>query len=193
MIPRILVVVGALLVIGGVLGLLSLLLLPIKERFEVVYDREHDYIRARLDSGIARYVKGEVRKLARDFIMVVLIGVMMFFIGFYLGFTAEGDGFWFYEQFYPQEASNRVWDQLNEEGQFVATDGQAYTYYILVSGKEIILSGKKCADLADLKDRLSAIRRENTVILIDSFAVASVYHAIEDICTELGIRYEETQ
>lgn len=193
MIPRILVVVGALLVIGGVLGLISLLLLPIKERFEVVYDREYDYIRARLNKDIARYVRREARKLARDFILIVLTGVMMLFIGFYLGFTAEGDGFWFYERFYPQEASNQVWDQLNENGQFVATDGQVYTHYILVSGEEISLGGKKCTDLADLKDKLSAIRRENTVILIDSFAVASVYHAIEDICTELGIRYEETQ
>ena len=193
MIARILVIVGALLIIGGVLGLLSLLLLPIKERFEVVYDKEQDYIRARLDRGIARYVKGEAKKLARDFALVALMGILMFFIGFYLGFTAEGDGFWFYEQFYPQEAASQVWDKLNEEGQFVATDGQAYTYYILVSGKEISLGGKSCTDLADLKDRLSAIRRENTVILIDSFAVASVYHAIEDMLEELGIKYEETQ
>lgn len=193
MIPRILVVVGALLVIGGVLGLISLLLLPFKIRHETVYDREYDYIRARLDRGVARYVQGEARKLVRDYIMIAMIGALMFFIGFYLGFTAEGDGFWFYEQFYPQEASNQVWDQLNEEGQFVATDGQAYTHYILVSGKEISFGGKKCTDLVDLKKKLSAIRRENTVILIDSFAVASVYHAIEDICIELGIRYEETQ
>lgn len=193
MIPRILVVVGALLVIGGVLGLLSLLLLPIKERFETVYDREHDYIRARLDKDIARHVRRETRKLARDFFMVVLTGVMMFFIGFYLGFTAEGDGFWFYEKFYPQEAANQAWDKLNEDGQFVATDGQAYTHYILVSGEEISFGGKKCTDLADLKDKLSAIRRENTVILIDSFAVASVYHATTDMLEELGIKYEETQ
>jgi len=193
MIPRILVVVGALLVIGGVLGLISLLLLPIKARMETVYDREHDYIRAKLDGTIARYVRGETWKLARDYAIVALMGIMMFFIGFYLGFTAEGDSFWFYEKFYPQEASNQVWDKLNENGQFVASDGQTYTHYILVSGEEISISGKPCKDLADLKDKLSAIRRENTIILIDSFAVASVYHAIEDILGELGMKYEETQ
>ena len=193
MIPRILIVVGALLVIGGAIGLLSLLILPIKERFEVVYDREYDFIRSRLDLNIRRYVKAEKRHLTRDFILIIMAGVMMFFVGFYLGFTAEGDGFWFYEKFYPEEAANQAWDQINEEGQFVAASGQAYTYYILVSGKEISLSGSQCADLADLKTKLSAIRRENTVILIDSFAVASVYHAVEDMLKELGIKYEETQ
>lgn len=193
MIPRILIIVGALLVIGGAIGLLSLLLLPIKERLEVVYDREYDFIRSRLDSSILRYVRAEKRHLARDFAISIMLGVMMFFVGFYLGFAAEGDGFWFYEQFYPQEAANQVWDEINENGQFVAADGQAYTYYILVSGKEVSLSGETCADLSDLKSRLSAIRRENTVILIDSFAVASVYHAIEDMLKELGIKYEETQ
>jgi len=78
MIPRILVVVGALLVIGGVLGLISLLLLPIKARMETVYDREHDYIRAKLDGTIARYVRGETWKLARDYAIVALMGIMMF-------------------------------------------------------------------------------------------------------------------
>lgn len=193
MIPRILVVVGALLVIGGVLGLISLLLLPIKERFEIVYDREHDYIRSRLDRGIAHYVWVEKWKLARDFVLVGLLGAMMFFIGFYLGFTAEGDGFWFYERFYPQEVTNQVWDQINEQGQFVAEDGKTYTYYILISGKEVSLRGEQCVDLEDLKSRLSAIRRENTVMLIDSFAVASVYRSVKDMLEDLGIIYEETR
>lgn len=193
MIPRIMVVVGALLVIGGVLGLISLVFLPLKIRQETVYDRDYDYIRARLDKSVARYVRGEAWKLARDYALIALVGALMFFIGFYLGFTAEGDGFWFYEKFYPKEAANQVWDQINEQGQFVADNGQTYTYYILISGKEVSLRGEKCEDLADLRNRLSAIRKENTVMLIDSFAVASVYHSVEDILKELGITYEETR
>ena len=62
----------------------------------------------------------------------------------------------------------------------------------LMSGKEIVFSGEKCEGLEDLKRKLSRIRRENTVILIDSFAAASTYHAVEDMLNELGIEYEET-
>lgn len=194
MIPWTLIIVGALCTLVGVIGLISLLLLPIFERFEIVYDKEKEIIQSRTDPEFAKHVWHEKRHLTRDFIVCIFAGIMMFFAGFYLGYAEKGEGFWLYKKLFPDRiAAVQVWDEINESGQYVADSGEVYTYYILVSEDGVSLSGQQCTDLSDLKNRLSEIRRENTVIVIDSFAVSSVYHAVEDMLNELGIEYEETR
>ena len=192
MIAWIFIVVGAFLALGGAIGLLSMLVLPVKERIRIVCKGEYDLIRARTNAEVGKHVRNEKKHLMRDCICAVIIGIMMFFAGIYLGYAAEGEGFWFYKQFYPEETTNQVWDEINEDGQFVAADGKAYTYYILISGQDVIFRGEQCVDLSDLKSKLSLIRRENTVIIIDYFAVSSTYHSVKDMLNELGIEYEET-
>lgn len=192
MIPRAFIVIGIFMMIIGVIGLLSLILLPIKERHEIVYDREYDYIRSRMDPIVGKFVWRAKKELIRDYFICLFMGVLLFFAGLYVGFAEEGEGFWFYKQFYPQDAASQIWDDIDEDGKYVAEDGRKYTYYILVSGKEVSISGEKCADLEEVENRLSAIKRENKVILIDSFAAAFTYHSIMDMLNELGIEYEES-
>lgn len=192
MIPRAFIVIGIFMMIIGVIGLLSLILLPIKERHEIVYDREYDYIRSRMDPIVGKFVWRAKKELIRDYFICLFMGVLLFFAGLYVGFAEEGEGFWFYNQFYPQDAASQIWDDIDEDGKYVAEDGRKYTYYILVSGKEVSISGEKCADLEEVENRLSAIKRENKVILIDSFAAAFTYHSIMDMLNELGIEYEES-
>jgi len=193
MIPWTLIIVGALCTIIGVIGLLSILLLPVIERFEIVYDKDKEIIQSRMDPEFGKYVWQEKRHLTRDFIICLFAGIMMFMAGFYLGYAEKGENFWLYRKFFPDRITVQTWDEINENGQYVAPDGTAYTYYILVSGNKISLSGESCADLNDLQKRLLEIRRENTVIIIDSFAASSSYHAVEAVLNELGIEYEETK
>lgn len=192
MIPRAFIIIGIFMMIIGVIGLLSLILLPIKERHEIVYDREYDYIRSRIDPIVSKFIWRAKKELIRDYFIILFMGSLLFFSGLYIGFAEEGEGFWFYKQFYPQEAAGQIWDAIDEDGKFVAEDGRKYTYYILVSGKEVSISGEPCADLSELENRLSAIKRENKVILIDSFAASSTYRSIMEILNELGIEYEES-
>ena len=117
----------------------------------------------------------------------------MFFAGFSLGYAAKGDGFWLYRKLFPDRIVVHTWDEINENGQYVADDGRAFTYYVLVSGDKVSLSGEPCADLEDLEKRLTEIKRENTVIIIDSFAVSSTYRGVEKMLNEMGIDYEETR
>lgn len=194
MIPWILMIIGAVAVLVGGFGLLSLYIyLPIKEKFEIVYDRDKEFIKARLDSETQSVVTYHKKQLQTLFLSSFLLGWMMFLSGFYLGYAAQGEGFWLYQKLYPQASANQVWDELNDEGQFVAESGKAYTYYIVISGKEISLCGEPCADYNDLKEKLTQIRKENTVMIIDSFAVSSTYHSVESILNELGLSYEETR
>ena len=193
MIPWTLIIVGALLNVLGVLGLISLLLLPIFERFEVVYDKDKEILSARMDKEIGKHVWYEKKHLKRDFTICVFAGILMFFAGFYLGYAAKGDGFWLYRKLFPDRIVVHTWDEINESGQYVSEDGRAFTYYVLVSGNAVSLSGEPCADLTELKNKLSEIKRQNTVMVIDSFAVASTYRGVEKILNELGIDYEVTR
>ena len=193
MIPWTLIIVGALCTVFGVLGLISLLLLPIFERFEIVYDKDKEIIQARMDKEYGRHVWYEKKHLKRDFTICVFAGILMFFAGFYLGYAAKGDGFWLYKKLFPDKIAVHTWDEINESGQYVSETGKAYTYYVLISGDEVSLSGELCADLTELKDKLSAIKRQNTVMIIDSFAVSSTYRGVEKVLNELGIDYEETR
>lgn len=193
MIPWILIIVGALCTVFGVLGLISLVLLPIFERFEIVYDKDKEIIQARMDKEYGRHVWYEKKHLTRDFTICIFAGILMFFAGLYLGYAAKGDGFWLYRKLFPDRIAVHTWDEINESGQFVSEDGKAYTYYVLVSGDTVSLSGEPCADLEELKTKLAAIKRENTVMIIDSFAVSSTYRGVKTILSEMGIDYEETR
>jgi len=195
MIPWTLIIIGALLVIFGVLGLISLWVLPFFERFEVVYDKDKEIISARMDPEIGKQVWYEKKNLIRDFIVAIFAGILMFFAGMYLGYAAKGEDFWLYRKLFPDRLTveTMAWDAINENGQFVDEDGKAYTYYVLISGDTVSLSGETCADLEELKSRLTEIKRENTVIIIDSFAAASTYRGVRAMLNEMGIDYEETR
>lgn len=193
MIPWTLIIVGALCTIVGTLGLVTLLLLPFFERFEIVYDKDKEILAARMDEETGKLVWYEKKNLTRDFIVCICAGVMMFWAGFYLGYAAKGEDFWLYKKMFPErQTAAPVWDKINENGQYVAVSGKAYTYYILVSGEDISFSGEKCADIEDLRNRLSQIQRENTIIIIDSFAAAKTYRAVATMLEQMGINYEET-
>ena len=198
MIPWILMIIGAAAVLFGVYGLfIWYIWSPLKERLpdsksektliHALLIHENQRLGLQYDDKITRKQSGTV------FLIIFLLGLLSAFSGFYLGYAAQGEGFWLYQKLYPQASANQVWDELNDEGQFVAESGKAYTYYIVISGKEISLCGEPCADYNDLKEKLAQIRKENTVMVIDSFAVSSTYHSVENILNELGLTYEETR
>lgn len=193
MIPWTLIIVGILCAFLGALILLLILLLPIYERLEIVFEKDKDILQARIEPKFIQMVHQEKGRLIRDSIIAVFVGIMMFYAGFYLGYAEKGENFWLYKKMFPDRVTVQVWDEINAAGQFVADDGKTYTYYVLIDGDKINFSGETCADLADFKSRLEKIQRENTVIIYDSFAVASVYRAVEDALNELGIEYEETK
>ena len=193
MIPWTLIIIGVLLTVFGVLGWISLFVLPFFERFEVVYDKDKEIIQARTDPEFGKQVWYEKKHLKRDFTICIFAGILMFFAGFYLGYAAKGDGFWLYRKLFPDRIVVHTWDEINEQGQYVADDGRAFTYYVLIDGDKVSLSGEPCAGMEDLQKKLAEIKRENTVMIIDSFAVSSTYRGVEAMLNEMGIDYEETR
>ena len=49
---------------------------------------------------------------------------------------------------------------------------------------------QNCRDTGELKEKLERIPRENTVMIIDSYAVSAEVNAVKALLKEMGIKYE---
>lgn len=114
------------------------------------------------------------------------IGMLVFGFGYYVGYSERGNGLWIYKYIYPEP--DAVPAVAHEE--YTADSGRTYTYYIIVTGKEYRFCDEECADIEALREKLSSIERENTVMLIDSYAVSAEYHAVEELLKDMAIKYE---
>lgn len=189
MIPYILIIIGMLLSVVGIVCLLRVAILPLRRLNKVVFEWEDDILKYSSGPGKREYAR-RLKQLTWIYVCVLLLGICSFFLGLYLGYAAKGSSFWFYEQIFGQEIQEEYWDKITEDNKFISDLGKEYTYYILVENDSFSFCGENCKDIDDLKNKLSKIKRENTVILIDSFAVSSAYHEAENILNELGVKFE---
>ena len=190
MLPYILLIIGAIPALYGVFGLLRLLLLPLRRADQVVYHRVDDYLFYENARG-RRFLNSQIRYLLNIYIVCIMIGVVLMFAGIYIGFTEYGDTFWLAKRYYQEQNGTPVNDHLNDEGQYIAADGKAYTYYIRVTGEEIYLRDEVCADTEALRAKMDRVDRMNEVILYDDYAGADAYHDVADLLRKLGIRFLE--
>ncbi|MBQ5311082.1 MAG: hypothetical protein ILP19_03450 [Oscillospiraceae bacterium] len=127
--------------------------------------------------------------LIKLFGSLFIIGLLIFAAGYYLGFSARGQGIWFYDLVYGSEDKS-TWDKIDDNGSYIAENGGTYRYYLVIEGSEYEFCGEKCEDIDDLEKRLVAIGRENTVVVIDSYAVYSARVDAEKLLSRLGMKYE---
>lgn len=190
MIPYIVIGLGIILMAWSGIGFIRLMFLPLTRMSDVVFKRLDDFLKYNTSEG-QKYFKKNLKQLVWAYVVAMLTGLVLFFLGIYLGYAAEGDSFWFYQKVFGVESHKEdTWDKITEEGKYKSDDGNEYTFYILVNGDRYIFSGEECESLEDLKERLSGIKRENTVMLIDGFAISSYYKQAEKLLNELGIKYE---
>lgn len=186
MIPIFLMISGVLAAFCGLLILIRALIVSWwKRKFRSIdgeMELEDNYINR-------RNRRRDIRHVSSIGLTWFILGAVMFFSGWYLGYADKGDGFFFNKLLYGEEAV-ACWDSINDEGQYVDENGNIYSYYLVVRGNEFEFCGEKCDSIETVKQKLNSIRRENTVMLIDSFAVASQYIAAKDLLNELGIKYE---
>ncbi|MDO5148462.1 MAG: hypothetical protein Q4D76_03630 [Oscillospiraceae bacterium] len=126
--------------------------------------------------------------------LFVLTGVITVLIGWYIGRAARGDDFWLHKLLFPNNNKPGISDKLDEEGNYIAKDGLSYSYYIIIKGTEYYFCGTKFDDIESLKEELENISSENTVIIIDSYAIESNVNQIVDLLeTDMGLKYEIEQ
>lgn len=189
MIPYILIIAGAIAVIYGLIGLVRIALLPLIRADQVVFKRKDDYLFYENAKG-QRVLKSQKKFLLNIYITLVIVGTLFVVTGFYAGFTDHGSDFWLYKTLFHSEEAQRN-DRITEDGQYIASDGKAYNYYIMIKGSDIFFGDELCADHAALEDRIKGFDRTNTIVIYDDFAVSSTYHYVIDLLNKSGIQYIE--
>ena len=189
MIPIIIIIFGLLFILVGITGIAVTAISPLVVKFRSslgLLEREDDkttkVFRKRSRQDIISYSA-----------TAILTGLALAFIGWCLGYAQKGEDFWFYrkyKQHYISEETPGEWDKISEDGKYTDDNGNKYTYYILVKGNDIRFCKDECRSIDELSEKLSLVPRENTVIIADSYAVASKYEAVKALLKEMGFKYE---
>ena len=120
--------------------------------------------------------------------VILIIGIVVFAVGYFIGYSDRGDGFWFYDLVYGSkgniisEVNSSDKDKLipDEEKTNSDTGKQIKIYRLTVKGNEYELSGQIYDNTSDLESVLSKIdMEESRFILIDDYASLSAYNDVK--------------
>lgn len=189
MVPYILIIAGIAAVIYGLIGLIRIAFLPLVRAHQVVFKRKDDYLFYENARG-KRLLRSQTKFLVNIYITLVIVGSLGIITGFYAGFTEHGPDFWLYKTLFSAEEEHKN-DRINDEGQYIASDGKEYNYYILIRGSDIYFKDELCADNSELEERIKDFDRTNTIVVHDDYAVSSTYHFVVDLLNGSGIHYIE--
>lgn len=186
MIPTIIMVLGALIFLFSLVMLVRNSISPLVVRWRNTHGEVELISTDKINLS---------RKKDRTFFYVLFTstmtaGLLMFCFGFSLGYADKGEGFWFYHLVEGDTVTEQKWDRISDEGDFIADDGRKYPYYLLVRGNEYEFRGKSCENIDAVREQISRIPRENTVMIIDSYAVSQKVKDAEKLLKEMGIQYE---
>ena len=124
------------------------------------------------------------------YITLVIVGILFIITGFYAGFTEHGSKFWLYKILYSSGEAQHS-DRITEDGQYIASDGKEYNFYILIRGSNIYFKDELCENQSALEEKIKVFDRTNTIVIYDDFAVSSAYHSVVGLLDKSGIHYIE--
>lgn len=195
MISIFLVILGILLAILGIIGLFAIAISPLIDDWDVVVRRKDDslFYSTRFGKWI---LKQRTKKMAWEYLSFLTIGIVLFFVGMYLGFSDRGKDFWFYKKIYGEEIDRTQWEKITEEGNYQDDEGEVFTNYILIRGKDIYFNGAFEENIIEYDELVKEIKsrniaRENTIALIDSFAISAKYKQVLQLLSDNGYKYKE--
>lgn len=186
MIPYILIIAGVVAAAYGLIGLIRIAFLPLVRAHQMVFKRKDDYLFYENAKG-QRVLKSQKKFLLNIYITLVIVGTLIAITGFYAGFTEHGPDFWLYKTMF-SDGTEQKNDRINEAGQYIASDGNAYNYYIMIRGSDIYYKDELCEDISELEEKIKRIDRSNHIVVCDDFAVSSEYHSVIDLLNDSGIQ-----
>lgn len=194
MVAIILVVVGILFSIVGMIGLFAIAISPLIDDWDVVVRRKDDSLFYSTAFG-KRILKLRTKKMAWEYFAVFAIGVALIISGMYFGFADRGKDFWFYKKIFGEEIDVTSWDKLTDEGFYKDPEGYEFKCFILIRGDKIYYNGAEDGDIVDsiseLKQKVSQTAPENTIAVIDSYALSSTYNEVIEMLDKLPRKYKE--
>ncbi len=195
MIPIIMMIVGGILILISIFGFLAYLFEPLIRTYRIVIKREDDYTHYTTPRNFAMLQTARKQYCIGLGVMLVS-GIILFSIGSYLVFGERGFGFLFSTHASEQMSeldtavSDEMADRLNESGDYVDDEGNVYTNYIVVKGKDVYFNEEKTGSVEDFRSYIQSFHDLGRIYVVDGYAASSVYHEVIDILDENGFDYE---
>ncbi|MBR4608465.1 MAG: hypothetical protein IKO41_19860 [Lachnospiraceae bacterium] len=199
MIAILLMVIGAILAIAGFLGLLALVIEPLHTMYMVIFKRKDDYVYYETKPGKALLQKNK-KSLRGSCIFLLVVGILMFSLGFFLKFSPRGLDSLFSKQVEngaqigDAESGKGLKEAVNAAGNYVDEQGQEHYDYLTIRGTTIRYREEKAQTIQEFAESLEELRKiigKREIYLVDDFASAPTYHQVEEMIEEVGIyRYK---
>ena len=201
---NILIIVGALLVILSILGMVAVILEPVRHSLIIMFKREYldDY---RGDNALFEKEKKKAKSiLLKICAFSFILGGVLLGSGIFLKITPRGFDSFFSENVDGASVGDGDIISLNEEDKnqnnleeyadnsSLDTNNTDNSVYIVIEGNDISFGNTKFDNLEDFSEYFSSFDSlSKTVFLVDKYAVSKMYHDVSETLEYLGIEYEE--
>ena len=188
MLPKILIIIGVLLIVGGVFGLLTVSVQPLMKAFRIVYTQDwEDYWYEHGKGQDAQ--RASRRVLLILYGVVIALGVVLVASGLAIQYMPRGN-----DSLLSTEADGAT---AGSESQWVdgtnasAVGGDVAGYSIMISGETISLNGKTFDSIEAFENELKGMDRTKQVFLVDDYAVSATYHQVKELVNRYGLVFGE--
>ena len=182
MIAILLMVIGAILAIAGFLGLLALVIEPLHTMYMVIFKRKDDYVYYETKPGKALLQKNK-KSLRGSCIFLLVVGILMFSLGFFLKFSPRGLDSLFSKQV---EEGTQIGDYVDEKG-------EVHSDYLTIHGTTIQYRDKEPETIEEFAITLEDLRKQNgkrTFYLLDDFAADQTWDQVVQMIKAGGMDWE---
>lgn len=199
MIGIFLMVVGGIFAILGFLILLALMIEPLHTMYMVIFRRKDDYVYYETRHGKA-LLQREKKSLRSSGFFFLVIGILMFALGYFLKFSPRGLDSLFSKQvdqgtqIGDAVSGKGIKEAVNAAGNYVDEQGEEHYDYLIIHGVTVQYRNEKSETIEEFTTTLENLRKQNgkrEFYLVDDFASARTYHQVEEMITSGGMTYKE--
>lgn len=181
MLPIILIIIGAILIIAGIIGLISVYIQPIRKAIRVFYGQDLDDFW--YEHGRGQLVQQEGRRILLTlYSWLIVLGFCALIPGMIMQYMPKGNA--------SIIADSEVGaDTFNDHSAGVTNPAAQGDYYVVVSGDVITMNGKEYASPEEFENDLKLMDRTRKVSVTDDFAVSATYHKVIELINRYGLVY----
>lgn len=195
MIAIILMVAGGILAVLGFAGLAALMFEPVHTMYEVIFKRKADLVYYETKPGKALLQRNK-NSLRNSCIFFLVVGLLLFGLGFFLKFGPLGTDSLFSKQVESgmgqgdAYSQNRQTEVINAKGNYVDAQGGEHANFIIVEGTNVKYRDEFSGSVEAFEGFVKQLDGKQTIYLVDEFASAKTYHRVEELLTYYGMTYE---
>ncbi|MCR5775543.1 MAG: hypothetical protein K6G42_10705 [Lachnospiraceae bacterium] len=177
MLYSILIIIGIIMIVIGLIGLINLAIEPIRKAYMVVFKRKDDYLFYEKSREGRALLASEMHAIKTVSVAFIVVGTICLAAGMFIKYVPHGTG---------TEAGAAHAEGIDGQGIYWMEE-VPYEHYIRVRGTAIEFGGNKIADIDALGEELDTVDSSKTVLLLDDYASAGVFHEVQDLLKEKGI------